>query len=545
MPRHMRVFLAALLLGAMLVPAAEADWTSFHGDDRKTGFQAGTTYQVYKDVWWSVNVNATLESSPVVSAGIVVIGGWDKIVHAYDAASGAEKWNFTMTAKIVGSPAISSGRVYAVDVAGYLVALDLHSGKKYAEVGVGPTLAPITAHEGKLFIGTEAGEMKAYDVESSDSVITPLWTFAVVGFRPDSGPTVACIHSTGQIRTAAAVHGGIVYFGAMNNYVYAINEEGESDDTTRVQWFNLTGDILLASPTIDITNNNVYVGSYDGTLYSFDLTRPNPTTCGDAHRVPSWTYSTPANSQIRSSPAVDGTNIYFGTNSGRVVAVSPWGTEVWTRSTGDIVVSSPAVSNGIVVVGSDDKNVYWLKASDGSVLRQFATESPIKSSPAIDGVRAFVGSFDGTFYMFGPEIPKRSDLIVSNIALAHNGISVTVTNQGDAASANTTVRLLRGGTFVANMDIGGIAPGQTWDVTFPLTLVETSSFKAIADPDGKIPEFVESNNEKEQTIAPPITATPTPDDEDSDGDGFKIPGLGLVPTLAILGLALLALRRRR
>ncbi|MFA5944707.1 MAG: PQQ-binding-like beta-propeller repeat protein [Candidatus Thermoplasmatota archaeon] len=539
----LRTLATGMLLLSVLAPAVSADWTSFHGDDKKTGFQSGTDYQVYKDVWWNVKVNSTIESSPVVSAGIVVIGGWDKVVRAFDAASGAPKWTYTMTDKIVGSPAISSGRVYAVDVKGALVSLDLLSGKKYAEAAVGATLASVTAHEGKLFIGTEAGEMKAFDVESSDSVITLLWTFALASFKPDSG-TVACVHPKGQIRAAAAVHGGLVYFGAMNNYVYAINEEGESDDTTRAQWFNLTGDIILTAPSIDSTNNNVYFASYDGKVRSFSITRPNPATCVAANRLPVWTYSAPSNAQIRSSPAVDGTRIYFGTNSGHVIAISTSGAELWTRGTGNIVVSSPAVSNGVVVVGSDDKNVYWLSATNGSVLRQFASESVLKSSPALDGARAFVASFDGTIYMFGPQIPTRPDLAVTSIAIASDGISVTVKNQGDAASTNTTVRLLKGGTFVANVDLAAIDAGQSKTVTFTLSLTASSAFKAIADPDGLVTESVESNNEKSQTLAPPVTVPPTTT-EDKGGGGFKIPAVGLAPTLALLALAALAIRRRR
>lgn len=548
----MRLLLAALLIGAMLVPAAEADWPSFHNDARKTGLQGGTEYQVYRDVWWSKRIpdNATVESSPVVASGILVIGGWDKVVRAYDAASGTPKWNYTMTDKIVAPPAVQAGRVYAVDIKGALVSLDLQTGRKYAETSVGATYAPVTAHEGKLFIGTEDGLMKAFEVKSSDSVITALWTFNVNSFRTESMSSsgTACSHSKGQIRGAAAVHDGLVYFGAMNNFVYAINAEGESDDTVRAQWFNQTGDIILGSPSVDITNSRVYVASYDGKLRAFTLSRPNPDTCIDANRVPVWIYSAPANAQMRSSPAIDGASVFIGTNSGRVLAISANnGVQLWNRGTGDQVVSSPAVANGIVVVGSDDKNVYWLAAHNGSILKQFAAESAIKSSPAIDGARAFVVSFDGTIYMFGPEIPRRADLIVESISESGGTLSIVVKNQGDAASAATTVRLLQGGTFVANIAIQAIDPGQTRTVTQPVTLTATATFKAIADPDGLVTESTESNNEKEQSLSPPAPpADEVPEDEEGGGGGgLKIPAPGLGLALLAVALAVALLGRRR
>jgi hypothetical protein len=42
---------AALLLASLLAPAASADWAAFHADARGTGYIAGSSYPVYRDVW--------------------------------------------------------------------------------------------------------------------------------------------------------------------------------------------------------------------------------------------------------------------------------------------------------------------------------------------------------------------------------------------------------------------------------------------------------------------------------------------------------------
>ena len=45
----------------------------------------------------------------------------------------------------------------------------------------------------------------------------------------------------------------------------------------------------------------------------------------------------------------------------------------WSYTTGSHVVSSPAVANGVVYVGSEDDNVYALNASTGAKLWSYTT----------------------------------------------------------------------------------------------------------------------------------------------------------------------------
>ena len=61
-------------------------------------------------------------------------------------------------------------------------------------------------------------------------------------------------------------------------------------------------------------------------------------------------------------------------------------------------LSSPAVANGVVYIGSDDDNVYALNASTGALLWQYTTGNSVSSSPAVaDGV-VYVGSNDDNMY---------------------------------------------------------------------------------------------------------------------------------------------------
>lgn len=80
------------------------------------------------------------------------------------------------------------------------------------------------------------------------------------------------------------------------------------------------------------------------------------------------------------------------------VGVQKFNTVKWRFQTGGRVISSPAVVNGMVYVGSTDKNLYALDLESGVLKWKFATESSVTSSPAVSGGLVYFGSYDGVFY---------------------------------------------------------------------------------------------------------------------------------------------------
>ena len=77
------------------------------------------------------------------------------------------------------------------------------------------------------------------------------------------------------------------------------------------------------------------------------------------------------------------------------------GTLLWSYATGGYVLSSPAVANGVVYVGSRDYKLYALKAKTGVPLWSYATGGQVDSSPAVANGVVYVGSGDGKVYAFG------------------------------------------------------------------------------------------------------------------------------------------------
>ena len=70
----------------------------------------------------------------------------------------------------------------------------------------------------------------------------------------------------------------------------------------------------------------------------------------------------------------------------------------WKFTTNGSVISSPSVANGIVYVGSQDKNIYALGAFSGSLLWKFTTQNAQISSPAIENGKVYTGGDDGYVY---------------------------------------------------------------------------------------------------------------------------------------------------
>jgi outer membrane protein assembly factor BamB len=70
----------------------------------------------------------------------------------------------------------------------------------------------------------------------------------------------------------------------------------------------------------------------------------------------------------------------------------------WAFRTKGEVVSSPAIVNGVVYVGSNDGSLYAIGQETGAEKWKFATGARVCSSPAVSNGVVYFGSYDGNFY---------------------------------------------------------------------------------------------------------------------------------------------------
>ncbi len=70
----------------------------------------------------------------------------------------------------------------------------------------------------------------------------------------------------------------------------------------------------------------------------------------------------------------------------------------WKLHTQGYVVSTPAVANGMVYVGSTDGNLYAVDRNSGALRWKYKTMSRVVSSPAVANGLVYFNSYDGYFY---------------------------------------------------------------------------------------------------------------------------------------------------
>ncbi|MEV7445699.1 serine/threonine-protein kinase, partial [Streptomyces sp. NPDC091204] len=151
-------------------------------------------------------------------------------------------------------------------------------------------------------------------------------------------------------------------------------------------------------PTLRAGPSHRLVGAVTGGL------RPPPARLTVCDQL--WAHTT--GNHVSSSPAVVDGTVYIGSEDKKVYALdAATGTPRWTYATGRRwgnllpnlwTASSPAVVDGIVYIGSNDKKVFALDAATGTPHWTYTTGGGVYSSPAVvDGI-VYIGSSDRKVY---------------------------------------------------------------------------------------------------------------------------------------------------
>ena len=112
---------------------------------------------------------------------------------------------------------------------------------------------------------------------------------------------------------------------------------------------------------------------------------------------------------VVASLAVSDGVVYVGSKDNHLYAINAnTGQEIWRFKTGDGVSLSPAlfdgvvfvgsVSDGVVFVGARDNHLYAVNTNTGQEIWRFQTDSWIRSSPAVSDGVVYVGSDDNHLY---------------------------------------------------------------------------------------------------------------------------------------------------
>jgi hypothetical protein len=214
-----------------------------------------------------------------------------------------------------------------------------------------PPVVPHVVIGNGMMLGYNAQHTR---VDPDEKIITPAnFSFLQEKWMKPTG---------GTIMSSPTEANGIVYISSNGNtqvikengYFYAFNAS-----TGKLKWKKPTGGRIGSSPTL--VDGVIYIGSDDGYLYAF--------RASDGEQLKKISVS--PHSPIRSSPAVstDEKTVYVGSNDGKLYAFNAEANTVncerqmckpiWHTYPGGSrrpIQSSPTIANGVLFIGSDDKN---------------------------------------------------------------------------------------------------------------------------------------------------------------------------------------------
>lgn len=211
------------------------------------------------------------------------------------------------------------------------------------------------------YVPTYGGRVHALDIATG----RPLWV-------EDLGS---------QIIGGVAVDGATLYVGTRKGDLFTLSAEtGE-----RRKIFHGKGEIW-AAPTV--ADGQIYLTSLDGSLYKVD-----------AEGKQIWRFGT--NSGVASRAVVSNDRVYVGSYDNHLYAVSAEnGTEMWSVEAGNWFWSEPVVREEVVYAASLDGKVYAADAETGKPHwdQPFDAGSPIRSGLAASGGSLIVGARNGNVY---------------------------------------------------------------------------------------------------------------------------------------------------
>lgn len=296
-------------------------------------------------------------------AGVTVNSDADTIYVAYgnkvaavDPASGTRLWSYEYEgAQFFAVPTIVDDTIYVGDYDGRLHAINTSGERQWLYEPDRHTLfGPVSLEPKDRVIGAVAvGEDYVYFglgsrnvVAVSRSTAEEAWTF-----ETDHGVWATPLYLPADSERGRDTD--TVYIASLDKYIYAL--DAASGDMI---WKEDLGGAAPGNMVYDEARNWVYVGTFISELVAVDL---------GTHEI---VHRFEAGDWLWGAPVMQDDMLYFGDLSGKLYAVRITDNgfeEVWSMVLAEGAIrSTPLLTNGIIIVGSKDKNVYAVNKADGS-----------------------------------------------------------------------------------------------------------------------------------------------------------------------------------
>lgn len=291
----------------------------------------------------------------------------------------AERWTFKTGNAIEGTPVVADGVVYIGSADKHCYALDLKTGQQKWKVSLGSAvLASPALRKDRLYVGTVDGKLYCLNIADGSKV----WFFDVEG---------------GALKSGVNFHGENVLLGSRDIPLYCIGPDGK-----KVWEFPIDGG---SNGTPTVVGDRTFVAGCDSVFHILDA------------KTGKEIANLNIDDQAAATTAVFGERAYFGTmGKSQMLAIDLkavkrlWTFEAERRQ--QPFYSSAAVTEKLVIVGSQDKRLYGIDRETGKEKWSFVTDGQVDGSPVVVGERIYVGclSNDGNFYVLDLKGKKIQEL---------------------------------------------------------------------------------------------------------------------------------------
>ena len=262
-------------------------------------------------------------------------------------------------------------------------------------IAAAETAVYLASNQQVVAVDLESGAEKwAFPVETDGEngpyLATPLVEGAAINVGAyDSEGTLLALSQDGEalwsvltdapiVEGPASTRGGLVV-GNDAGEVYLVDLE-----TQQRRLLLKAEDAVWATPRVDETAGRVYVPSLDHHLYAVDLESADEL----------WDFE--ATGALVGTPALSDGILLLGTLTNAFFAVdAQTGDEIWRFDTEGWVWGGPVVDGDVVYFGDLSGNVYALNAADGSQIWVFDAEDGVRATPLLLDDLLYVGTREG------------------------------------------------------------------------------------------------------------------------------------------------------
>jgi outer membrane protein assembly factor BamB len=234
----------------------------------------------------------------------------------------------------------------------------------------------VTVDEDIVYVQASSGVTTAFNSETGER----MWATLLGQFDQPSFPAVS------NEDLALIVVGSTMY--------------GIEKQTGRTVWTLVLPGQPSTGPSVD--DNQVYVGTLDGSVYAFSLKKIRQLF--REQRLPQWSYEAmvwryQAGKEITSPPIVTGRVVNFGSRDGSLYSVSANDRKLLYQFETDKPIVAPLARSGKVqYVASEDNTFCALNVENGKVLWEFTSGLPIRRAPFAIGNDLYITPDRGGMY---------------------------------------------------------------------------------------------------------------------------------------------------